>query len=124
MELLVVEGGLQMANKLFSKRVKKLRLDNKMTMDKLAQKLNITKSRISMWENNGTVPREDILIQLSKLYGVSIDYLLGNEEQEGNQPVNVKLSYIQRSLGKLDNDRLQKAEMILKAAFEDVFDEE
>ena len=113
-----------MANKLFSERVKKLRLDNKMTMDELAQKLNITKSRISMWENNGTVPREDVLIQLSKLYGVSIDYLLGNEEQEGNQPVNVKLSYIQRSLGKLDNDRLQKAETVLKAVFEDIFDEE
>lgn len=113
-----------MANKLFGERVKKLRLDNKMTMDELAQKLNITKSRISMWENNGTVPREDVLIQLSKLYGVSIDYLLGNEEQEGTQPVNMKLSYIQRNLGKLDNDRLQKAETVLKAVFEDIFDEE
>lgn len=121
---IIVYGGLKMANKLFGERVKKLRLDNKMTMDELAQKLNITKSRISMWENNGTVPREDVLIQLSKLYGVSIDYLLGNEEQEGTQPVNMKLSYIQRNLGKLDNDRLQKAETVLKAVFEDIFDEE
>ena len=68
-----------MANKTFSERIKKLRLDNNMTMDALAEKLGVTKSRINMWENNGTVPREDILILLSKLYGVSIDYLLGNE---------------------------------------------
>ena len=73
-----------MANKLFSERIKKLRLNNKMTMDTLAEKLSVTKSRISMWENNGTVPREDVLIQLSKLFGVSIDYLLGNEEDHGD----------------------------------------
>lgn len=114
----------KMANKVFSERIKKLRLDNKMTMDVLAEKLGITKSRISMWENSGTVPREDILIQLSKLYGVSIDYLLGNEDMEGNKPENAKLNYIQRSLGKLDDERLQKAESVLKAVFEDIFDEE
>lgn len=113
-----------MANKVFSERIKRLRLNNKMTMDSLAQKLNVTKSRISMWENNGTIPREDVLIQLSKLFGVSIDYLLGNEEQEGNKPQNEKLTYIQRSLGKLDNERLEKAETVLKAVFEDIFDEE
>lgn len=47
-----------------------------------------------------------------------------DEEQEGKKPVNMKLSYIQRGLGKLDNDRLQKAETVLKAVFEDIFDEE
>ena len=56
-----------MANKTFSERIKKLRLDNNMTMDALAEKLGVTKSRINMWENNGTVPREDILILLSKI---------------------------------------------------------
>ena len=56
---------------------KKLRTDSNMTMDALAKKLNITKSRISMWENNGTVPKEEILLELSKLYNVSIDYLWG-----------------------------------------------
>lgn len=114
----------KMANKTFSERIKKLRLDNNMTMDALAEKLGVTKSRINMWENNGTVPREDILILLSKLYGVSIDYLLGNETMEGTQPDNQKLNYIQRSLGKLDNERLQKAESVLKAVFDDIFDEE
>ncbi|MGN0142156.1 MAG: helix-turn-helix domain-containing protein [Roseburia sp.] len=113
-----------MANKAFGERARKLRLDHDMTMDALAEKLNITKSRISMWENNGTVPREDVLIQLSQLYGVSIDYLLGNEEQEGSRPENPRLNYIQRSLGKLDDERLQKAESVLKAVFEDIFDEE
>ena len=50
-----------MANTIFGNRIRKLRLNSGMTMDELASKLNITKSRISMWENNGAVPREEML---------------------------------------------------------------
>ena len=49
-----------MANIIFSERIKKLRLNSGMTMDALAAKLDVTKSRISMWENNGTVPPSDL----------------------------------------------------------------
>ena len=51
-----------MANRTFSKRIRNLRIDHNLTMNALAKKLGVTKSRISMWENNGTVPRDDILI--------------------------------------------------------------
>lgn len=70
-----------MANIIFSERIRKLRKDNSLTMDELAAKLTVAKSSVSMWENNGTVPRPEILIQLSALYNVSIDYLLGNEQK-------------------------------------------
>lgn len=113
-----------MANTIFGNRIRKLRLNSGMTMDELASKLNITKSRISMWENNGAVPREEMLIKLSNLFKVSIDYLLGNEKLEDNKPDNQRLNYIQRSLGKLDDERLEKAESVLKAVFEDIFEEE
>lgn len=68
-----------MANKVFSERIRNLRQANNMTIYELAAKVNVTKSSISMWENNGTVPRPEILIELSKLYDVSIDHLLGND---------------------------------------------
>lgn len=111
-----------MANKVFGKRIKKIRLDNNMTLYAFAKTLNATRSRISMWETTGVVPREETLIKLSKLYNVSIDYLLGNEKMEGVSPKNKKLDYIQRSLGKLDNERLHKAEVLLKTVFDDIFD--
>lgn len=53
-----------------------------------------------MWENSNVVPRDDVLIKLSKIFNVSIDYLLGNEKRE-TLP-NIKLEYIQRNLEKLD----------------------
>ena len=91
-----------MGNEIFKKREKELREKHKLTMEQLAEKLGITKSRVNMWENTGTVPRQDVLIKLSQLYGVSADYLLGNtiETADPNKPA---LNRIQRGLNKLDN---------------------
>ena len=107
----------------FGKRVKKLRIDNGYSMQELANKLNVTKSSINMWENSNSVPKDNILIALSKIFNVSIDYLLGNEEMENKIPDNSKLHYIQRNLEKLDEQRLQQAEQILKTVFNDIFEE-
>lgn len=111
-----------MANKEFSRIIKKLRLDAKLTMDDLANKVGVKKSTVSMWENSNVVPRDEILIKLSALFDVSIDYLLGNIDR--GTPSNTKLEYIQRNLEKLDEKKLSQAESVLKAVFADIFDEE
>ena len=112
-------------NKIFASRIRQLRTDRKLSLDGLANELGINKSRIGMWENNGTVPRDDVLIQLSKYFNVSIDYLLGNEKMETQKPdSDEKLQYIQRGLGKLDKKRLEKAEKMLSVMFEDIFERE
>ena len=76
-----------------------------------------------MWENKGIVPREDILIKISQKYNISIDKLLGNDLQDIDKS-NERLSYIQRNLGKLDKDQLQKAESVLKVVFDDIFNDD
>ena len=74
-----------MGNKSFANRIRKLRMDKNLSLERLATELGINKSRIGMWENNGTVPRDDILIKLSKYFNVSIDYLL---ERTDNPKIN------------------------------------
>ncbi len=113
-----------MGNRYFSTRVRELRSKNKLSMEKLAEELGITKSRISMWENNGTVPRMDVLIALAKYFDVSTDYLLGNDDNINVSQENTKLSYLQRNLGKLNEADLEKAENVLKAVFMDIFNDE
>lgn len=113
-----------MVNSVFGKRVKKLRIDNGYNMQELANKINVTKSSINMWENGGSIPKDNILIELSKLFNVSIDYLLGNEKREEQVPENKTLHYIQRNLEKLDNEKLNKAEKVLKAVFNDIFEDD
>lgn len=69
--------------KKIGKRLKRLRTDSSMTQAALAQKLNLTKSVISAYENDLRLPSYDILIQIAKIFHVSTDYLLGLEPAAG-----------------------------------------
>ena len=69
-----------MGNETFAGRVKMLRANKGLSLEGLANELKINKSRIGMWENNGTVPRDDVLIALSRYFDVSIDYLISGKE--------------------------------------------
>lgn len=112
-----------MANKEFSNTIRVLRSNQDLTMQELADQLGVTKGAVSMWENKGIVPREDILIKISQKYNISIDKLLGNNINNKDD-AGRKLSYIQRNLGKLDNEQLKKAENVLKVVFDDIFDDD
>ena len=114
----------KMGNDVFSTRLKDLRKKKGISMDQLAKDLNVTKSRVNMWENNGTVPRSDLLIKLSKYFEVSADYLIGNDDESAIDFSNQKLSSLQRNLSKLNEDELEKAQGMLKAVFYDVFNDD
>lgn len=61
-------------------RIKQLRKSINMTQDELAQKLHLKRSVISKYEN-GLIPLTDLLIvQLSDIFNVSSDYLLGKSD--------------------------------------------
>lgn len=67
----------------FGKRLKKARTDKGMTQQELAEAINTSKSMISGYENGKNDPARSVLINLSKQLGVSINYLMGwNEEDE------------------------------------------
>ena len=113
-----------MANNIFSMRVKQLRQKEGISMDELAKILNVTKSRVNMWENGGTLPRSNTLIELAHYFGVSTDYLIGNDNIDVQDPSNKRLNSLQRNLGKLNEEDLKKAEGMLKAVFMDIFNDE
>lgn len=65
----------------FGKRLKKARTDKGMTQQELAESINTSKSMISGYENGKNDPARSVLINLSKQLEVSINYLMGwNEE--------------------------------------------
>ena len=113
-----------MPNLYFQERVKNLRKNSKLSMQQLADLMKVTKSRVNMWENNGTVPRMDVLIRLAKYFNVSTDFLLGNDDTAELSVTNSKLSSLQRNLGKLNEKELEQAEGMLKAVFIDIFKDE
>lgn len=55
-----------------------LRKQSGLTQMELAEKLNVSRQAISRWEVGAAIPGTDNLKVLSNIYGVSIDYLLGD----------------------------------------------
>jgi len=53
-----------------------------LSQEALGEKVGVSRQAISKWESDGAVPEIDKLIALSKLFGVSVGWLLGVEEQE------------------------------------------
>ena len=57
-------------------KIKKIRKDNKMSQDDLAEVLNVTRQTISNWENRKNYPDIETLIKISDKFNVSLDILL------------------------------------------------
>ena len=61
--------------------LKKIREDNNLTQEQLADKAMVTRQAVSRWETGETQPNIDTLKILSKLFNLSINTLLGSPRQ-------------------------------------------
>ena len=61
----------------FGLRLKQLREKHNLSQSQVAKRLGITRAAISSYENNISLPSVNVLAELSLLYRVSTDYLLG-----------------------------------------------
>ncbi len=66
----------------FGSRLKKLRLDTGLTQKQLADKLGVTKSVVSYYEQQERNPSPEILVQLSRIFHTSTDFLLGLDNKK------------------------------------------
>lgn len=64
--------------------IKRLRKASGMSQDELAEKLNVTRQSVSLWENGQSQPTIDNILALAKLFGITTDELL--LAQEGTAP--------------------------------------
>ncbi len=64
------------------KNLRKIRKEYGMTMKDLADKIGVSESAISQYENGKREPGYETLIKLACLFNVSADYLLGIEEKD------------------------------------------
>lgn len=66
---------------LFSERIKQLRSTNKISSQKLADTIGISRPAISQFENAANAPSVDTLCALADYFDVSIDYLVGRTDK-------------------------------------------
>ncbi len=63
-------------------KLKLLLKDHSMTQEDLAEKLDVSRQAVGKWVNDKGIPEVSKLVQISNLFGVSVDYLL-KEDYEG-----------------------------------------
>lgn len=72
----------------FEEKLIKLRKQKVLSQEELAEKLNVTRQTISKWELGQSKPDMDKLIEMSKLFEVSLENLANDElGVEGKEPV-------------------------------------
>jgi len=52
----------------------------KVTQVDLAKKLNVTRGTIANWETGISNPSIEMLLELSRMFKVSVDYLIGKDD--------------------------------------------
>lgn len=68
----------------FGDRLKELREDRGLRQTELADKLNLSRNTISSYETNTNEPSLDVLVSISDVFNVSLDYLLCRTEEKFN----------------------------------------
>ena len=90
----------------FSKKLKELRHQYRLTQKQLAEKIGVTDSVICYYEKQERIPSPEILLKLAKVFNVTTDYLLGNDT---DQLINISdldkedIQYILNSIEMLRN---------------------
>ena len=60
------------------------------SQEELAQQLGVTRQSVSKWEGVQSIPDLDKILQMSRIFGVSTDYLLKDEQDEADSLSAVK----------------------------------
>ena len=101
----------------FSTRIKQLRSEKKLTAKALASFVGLSTNIVYEWEHGRSIPGIETLCLLSRFFEVSVDYLIGNEDDFGNIVVSgqstdqlpndeQRLLQAYRKLDKLDKEKL------------------
>ena len=65
---------------MLGQRINELRRACGWNQVELAFRLNVTKQTVSNWEKDNIQPSVEMLVRISKIFGVTTDYLLGLDD--------------------------------------------
>lgn len=69
-----------------SEKIVSLRKAHSWSQEEFAEKLNVSRQAISRWENGTALPDAQNVLQISKLFGITTDYLL-NDDYESDRDI-------------------------------------
>ena len=73
----------------FGEKLQMLRKARGWSQEELAQQINVSRQALSKWESGASIADTENVIALSRLFGVSTDYLLLSESETTSAPAAV-----------------------------------
>lgn len=64
-------------------RLRDLRAEKNISQRKMAEMFSVSQGTYNNWEQGNTQPSIEQLIELARFFSVSVDYLIGNSDDEG-----------------------------------------
>lgn len=111
-----------------SDNLKKIRKDNNLSQEDLAEKLGVSRQSVSKWESGLAYPEMDKVLELCKLFNLNIDDLLNQDIKEVeknkqssstiNKYIDSFLSYISRTVNLFSSLKFKDK---IKCLFEQCF---
>lgn len=109
---------------ILNERIKLCRLKKNMTQEELGKLIDVSKVSVCQWEKGAKTPSTKNLIQLSKIFNVELDYLIGNDtyvvaEENDKYSMYMAKEEIQilreiKKHDKLYNDLLENPSRVIK----------
>jgi len=90
--------------KMFGDIFKELRMEKKMSQDKIAEELDVSQSLINKWENHISTPAPEMLDYIADYFNVSADYLIGRTRYRNLEMNNSEIDKQLYSKSKLLSD--------------------
>ena len=88
----------------FNEKLIQLRKKEGLSQEELGYRLNVTRQTVSKWELGQTTPEMDKLIELSKIFNISVDELI-NEESE---PITQATKIEDQPIGDINSNKKEK----------------
>ena len=83
----------------FGEKIQKLRKEAGLSQEELSDRLEVSRQAVSKWERDSGYPETEKIVRMSKLFHVSLDYLLGEEDaQKPDTAPNEKGIYVSREM--------------------------
>lgn len=107
--------------RMFGDIFKELRLEKKLSQEKIAEDLEISQPLIAKWESHQSTPSPEMLDYIADYFNVSVDYLIGRSKYKNLEADNSELDNVLFSKAKdLTDDEKKTIINVINAIKKDI----
>ncbi len=93
--MLIAKGGL---GNDFWRKIQKLRKEAGLSQEELSYQLDVSRQAISKWERDNGYPETEKIVRMSKIFNVTLDYLLNEEGTQTSETTAERGIYVSRGM--------------------------